>query len=70
MTENVISKALDALAVELVVCPRCEAKLTVECNTMSGEDAERTHSSRVHPLHLAYRMGLVDGAASQMEPLP
>ena len=57
---------LDQLAIQYMVCPRCEARPGEECETLSGEEAHRTHSSRVKPLALAYNKGLTANASTPL----
>lgn len=57
-----VREALVALAIEMVVCPRCEAKPGSECVTLSQEEASETHRSRVLPLWMAYDMGHAETA--------
>ena len=53
MTE--IAQALQALALEKTVCPRCEAGLTEPCTTTAGKTT-KMHSGRWEPLAEAYQM--------------
>lgn len=46
----------DVEAVKRLVCPRCEAKPTERCRTVSGRVTE-THTSRWEPLAEAFAAG-------------
>jgi hypothetical protein len=48
---------LTALAIRLIVCPRCEAALRAPCTTISGRRATHPHSSRTEPVYAAWRIG-------------
>lgn len=50
------------IALQSVVCPRCESGPGVNCVTVSG-GSPRLHSSRVNPLYEAWRNGYTDGRA-------
>ena len=53
-----VREGLEQLAVQYMVCPRCEAKPGKECVSVAGQDARHTHSSRVKPMKFAYTMGI------------
>lgn len=52
---------LTALAIELAVCPRCEARPRQACVTLSGVRATRPHSPRTAAVELGWRAGYDDG---------
>ena len=65
---NISWDELEKLAIQYVVCPRCEAKPGEECASLAGAEARETHTSRVKPLKLAYTMGV--SYAHQMTETP
>lgn len=58
---------LNALAIELIVCPRCEARPRTACVTLSGVRATRSHSARALPVEEGWRVGYTEGLRDALE---
>lgn len=58
----VTARDADRIAIESLVCPRCEALPGSPCRTISGGRASNVHTSRMRPLNEAWRDGYAAGA--------
>lgn len=52
---------IEALAVETVMCARCEARPKQPCMTVTGRKSNNTHGARTTPLVRAFDLGFEEG---------
>jgi hypothetical protein len=54
-------KDLHDIAIDLIICPLCNALSGDWCKTVTGRRAKYPHESRMWPVRQAYALGWEDG---------